>query len=145
MKLKECSVCKQYKVLWLSKPPTCKGCHSKTAKPKIVRRTEKKSNEITKSNEYYKDAIQRNIDKNGFCKCDNCDAPINHPSGRNVCHIIGFGADKRLYFDIANHFILCFKCADQEQNGDRTKMRIWPLFKEIRLQLLQTLIPQSRK
>ena len=69
--------------------------------------TETKKSEIKESGNYYRLAIALNIIKNkSVCRCDECGSPIKHPTGRNVCHIIGSGANKELYLDKRNNFIL---------------------------------------
>lgn len=122
----------------------CQTCAAKEQKP-IPKRSTKKTIDIAASDIYYNESIQKNVSKYGYCKCEECGDAITNPKGRNVCHVLGGGAYKVLYFNPINHFILCLRCGDIEQSGDRTKMKIWPKFKEIRLQLLQTLIPESRK
>ena len=116
-------------------------------KPKpIPRISKKKINEIERAKEYYANAINDNtIANKGLCKCEECGCTITSPSGSNVCHVIGMGANKKLYFERINHFILCKKCSDIEQNGDRKSMKIFPEWEKRRLQLLQSLIPKERQ
>lgn len=132
------------------KPPP----REKKPKKPIPKRSKKKLDEIRLSKEYYQKAIEANIQQhtnkkdvkqNQICKCDECFEKITSPSGANVCHIIGMGANKKLYFEPINHFILCLKCADIEQNGPRKSMKIYPEWEKRRLQLLQLLIPEHRK
>lgn len=75
-------------------------------KPKQVKAVfDKESANENKS--YYAKAIFLNIKKNnGRCKCDECGEDINKPTGRNVCHIIGKGANTALYHDVRNHLVL---------------------------------------
>lgn len=116
-------------------------------KPKpIPKRSKKKLDEIRLSKEYYQEAIKVNsLANKGLCKCEECGCTIITPCGNNVCHILGQGAYSRLYFETTNHFILCNKCSEIEQNGDRKSMRIFPEWEKRRLHLLQSLIPDHRK
>lgn len=123
MKLKQCSVCGEMTQLWKSKPPTCKKCYRPTP---IKRDTNKLSKEIKVNKEYYNAAIQKNVELNGYCKCENCGDTIINPTGRNVSHIIAKGTNKSLYLNPLNNFVLCLLCEDTWTNGDRTKMRVFP-------------------
>lgn len=80
-------------------------------KPKAIRKTVLKpiidKEAITANKSYYAKAIFANIERNkGKCRCDECGREIKTPTGRNVCHIIGKGANTALYHDIRNHLIL---------------------------------------
>lgn len=95
-------------------------------KTKIKVDTNKLSKKIKESNDYYQKQIQKNIDRNGECLCDNCGVTIPNPTGRNVSHIISKGANVALYYEEDNNFILCLPCEDIWTNGDKTKMHIFP-------------------
>lgn len=143
--------CGQSKVLIANKSTMqCHRCNEKrkndikSCKPKIknweqAAKALDQLRYIQESKEYYMRAIMANIQKNhGKCLCDNCDERINHPTGSNVSHIIGAGANKTLYHDDENHFILgnimkgdrcnCEQLFSDE--GKRQSMRIYPLFVE---------------
>jgi len=89
----------------------CQKCESirKAAAP-IRRITEKKKMEIKASNKYYADTIAKNMKRNnGTCLCDNCNEKINDPlnaKGSIVCHILSSGANKALYLNPLNSWIL---------------------------------------
>ena len=103
--------------------------------------TETKKSEIKESVNYYRQAIALNIIKNkSVCRCDECGSPIKHPTGRNVCHIIGSGANKELYLDKRNNFILgkgemfgeCNCGWSFDESGEKSEMEIYPKYLEIR-------------
>ena len=124
------------------KPPP----REKKPKKPIPRISKKKLDEIERAKLYYTNAINDNtIANKGVCKCEECGSPITAPRGNNVCHVVGQGAYSKLYFERINHFILCKKCSNIEQNGDRKSMKIYHEWERRRLILLQSLIPEHRK
>jgi len=77
--------------------------------------------------QYYKLALELNASKNqGDVVCEECGIVIPYPNDRNVCHVIGKGADIRLYHEIENHFVLCYRHVLQEESHHRKTMRIYP-------------------
>lgn len=114
-----------------------KYCYLKYNKPKpITKVSAKKRNEIIKSNDYYRAAIEANINRNkGICVCEECGATIRYPKGRNVSHIISAGANKSLYFDILNQNVLCLKCVELEESGDKRTMKLYNQREQIKQQL----------
>lgn len=98
-----------------------------------------KAERIKKNNEYYIWAINENIKRNnGVCRCDNCREKIYSPTGSNVSHIVGQGANGTLYYHPINHFIFGSskkydKCNCEEKFSDmgkRDTMAIYPIFLE---------------
>ena len=90
--------------------------------------------------QYYQQSIEANAEKNnGDVVCEECGIVITYPTGRNVCHVIGKGADIRLYHHPENHFILCHKHAIQEESHYKKKMRIYSkwLLKSIKLKSIR--------
>lgn len=99
---------------------------------------------IKNSQQYYLQAILDNQKANdGKCRCDECGNLIAHPTGRNVCHIVGSGANKKLYFDLRNRFILgkgalfneCNCGATFDDKGLKSTMNIFPKYEDIRIRL----------
>ena len=111
VKLKICSFCGKPSRLWKANPKSCAICWQKN-KPKTEDKTlnksiAKRTESIKESSNYYKKAIAQNIINNkGKCLCDECKQPIKAPTGRNCCHIIGRGANEKLYHHPLNNFIL---------------------------------------
>lgn len=105
-----------------------KYCYFRKFPQKPIKKVStKKIGQIKDSNNYYKKKIGINIIENkGKCKCENCDAVIENPTGRNVSHIIGAGANTTLYLDLENSYILCDKCEAEWTSGSRINMMIWP-------------------
>lgn len=102
----------------------CERCEAKR-KPKSAP-VKKAPKNIGENKAYYARQITSNIIKNkGKCICENCDAEIKHPVGRNVSHIISAGANAALYLDERNSYILCLTCEDIWTAGDKTTMRIY--------------------
>lgn len=93
-----------------------------------------------KRNKYYLEAITDNIQRNGICRCDECNNPIRNARGSNVCHIVGAGANKLLYLDKRNNFILgkgqlfgqCDCGVKFDDRGMKETMNIYPRYLEIR-------------
>lgn len=91
---------------------------------------------IVNSREYYLKAIVANQNENGgICRCDECNEPIMHPTGKNVSHIVGSGANKKLYHEKINNKILCSKCENIWTNGSKRSMKIFPECERIRIML----------
>jgi len=118
--------------------------HHKKEHPKQLKAALDKLEEIKLNQQYYLRAITDNILRNsGKCKCDECNEPIPHPTGRNVCHIVGSGANKKLYTDPRNNFILgkgLFKgecrCGIQfDDKGEKSTMKIYQKYLEVRTEL----------
>jgi hypothetical protein len=77
--------------------------------------------------DYYNQSIAANAAKNnGDVTCEECGLIIPYATGRNVCHVIGKGAEIRLYHHPENHFILCHTHAAQEETHHKKNMRIYP-------------------
>ena len=98
---------------------------------KINKVSKKQQKQIVQNKEYYQDAIQRNIKRfnRGECICENCGTEIPNPTGRNVSHVIGAGANIFLYHDPINNFILCFICEGiwtDNRGGSKGDMAIFP-------------------
>ena len=92
--------------------------------------SKKKQKQIVESKEYYADAIKENKDRfKGTCRCENCGNEILFPTGKNVSHVIGGGANLALYLDPINNFILCFTCEGiwtDARGGSKYDMAIFP-------------------
>ncbi len=72
----------------------------------IRKLSDEKRAEIKRSKMYYLEALVSNIKKNGKACCDECGMKIIRPNGSNVCHVIGKGADLRMYYEKTNNVIL---------------------------------------
>jgi len=139
-KLKPCKGCDKLSYIWAR--GKCKPCALKEKPPKKIQPvSEKKKQEIKTSNQYYRWAIDKNIIKNkGVCRCDECGEEIKSPSGRNICHIVSGGANKALYLEPINHFILgkgetfgeCSCGWKYDESGEKEKMNIYPRHVEVR-------------
>lgn len=143
---KQCSKCGYVGKLWRSKPPLCKNCAMKAdmmLAPKKTRQPIKKKpvdkEKLGERNEYYKRAIFANMKRNGgICRCDECGHEIRYPTGRNVAHIVGSGANETLYLIPENNFILgkgemfrecnCLSVFDDQ--GKKHTMKIYPIYVE---------------
>lgn len=77
--------------------------------------------------QYYQQARSANAAKNnGDWVCEECGIIIPHERGARVCHVIGKGADVRLYHHPENHFVLCHKHALLEESHHKKTMKIYP-------------------
>lgn len=105
-----------------------KPCYMKLNPPKPINKiTPKQKVRIVSSKKYYAEQIAANMLKNrGACICEECGATIMNPTGRNVSHIISGGANRELYLDHTNSFILCHVCEHQWTFIDPSTMKIWP-------------------
>lgn len=98
---------------------------------------------IQESQQYYLRAIVANQKKNeGKCLCDECEHLIPHPKGAHVCHIVGSGANKKLYLEPTNHVIIgkgftgeCNCGAKFDDEGKKSTMKIYPLYLRVREEL----------
>lgn len=98
--------------------------------------TKKQSESIKASKEYYRLAIDSNVSHNkGKCVCEECGCVIKEPTGSNVSHIVSKGANRELYLDPMNHFILCNIHEGQWTMHDKTVMNIYPESEERRIKL----------
>jgi len=96
---------------------------------------------IEEGKKYYVRALVLNSNKNnGKIRCDECGELIKHPTGSNVCHIVGKGANLTCYFDVRNHFILgkgemfgeC-ECKQKfDDRGEKKNMKIYEQYLKIR-------------
>lgn len=114
-----------------------KGMHPKKVKVGISRLpTKKQQDSIKTSKQYYRSAIESNVAQNkGKCVCENCDVIIAAPTGSNVSHIISKGANRALYFDPINHFILCMTCEACWTSFDKSQMAIYAESEERRIEI----------
>jgi hypothetical protein len=98
--------------------------------------TVKQYESIKASKEYYRLAIASNIAQNkGKCICEECGNQIKEPSGSNVSHIVSKGANRELYLDPLNHFILCDIHEGHWTMHDKTTMNIYHESEERRINL----------
>lgn len=96
----------------------------------------KQAQSIKHSKSYYALAIDSNRSANrGQCVCENCGKEIKNPEGKNVSHIVSKGANKELYLDPRNYFILCFDCENIWTTRQKTKMAIYAESEERRMLL----------
>lgn len=123
-------------------PQPKKGMPQKKPKVQLKRTpiskkpTAKQSDSIKASKEYYRIAIAANMAQNkGKCICEECGCVIANPTGSNVSHIVSKGANRELYLDPLNHFILCDIDEGHWTMHDKTKMNIYPESEERRIEL----------
>lgn len=57
--------------------------------------------------------------------CEECGRPIDNPWAGNVSHILTRGAHPEKAHDPRNINILCLRCHERWENGDRSNMRIY--------------------
>lgn len=73
---------------------------------------------------YYRASWDAAADDMGGCRCEECRAHLPVFSPNYVSHILSRGAHPEMAHDPDNHNILCQKCHDQWEFGDRTGMNI---------------------
>lgn len=104
----------------------CVRCAKKSYE-KVSKLSSKTKESIKASKIYYQVQLDSNKVKNkGKCICEECNKEIKEPSGRNVSHIISAGANKALYLEPLNNFILCVPCHHRWEFEDRQAMNIYP-------------------
>jgi len=104
----------------------CVRC-AKNSYEKTAKVSDKGKESIKASKIYYQVQIDTNKVKNkGKCICEECNKEIKEPKGRNVSHIISAGANKALYLEPLNSFILCVSCHNRWEFEDRQAMNIYP-------------------
>ena len=104
----------------------CKQCAIKTYS-KTPKTSDKTKESVKASKIYYQVQIDTNKVKNkGKCICEECNKEIKEPVGMNVSHIISAGANKALYLEPLNSFILCVPCHNRWEFEDRQAMSIYP-------------------
>lgn len=113
----------------------CKPCASKSyAKPPKL--SDKGKASVKANKIYYQVQIDTHKAKNkGKCICEECGKEIKEPKGNNVSHIISAGANKALYLEPLNSFILCVQHHLQWEGGDRKSMNIYEEAMERKLEL----------
>ena len=88
--------------------------------------SDKGKESIKASKIYYQVQLDSNkIKNNGKVICEECNKEIKEPKGRNVSHIISAGANKALYLEPLNSFILCVPCHNRWEFEDRQAMSIY--------------------
>jgi hypothetical protein len=128
-----------------------KDCYNRLHPPKPIKKSALKqklsperSDKIKVDRDYYAKSIHANIVKNkGFCRCDECCERIRNPTGRNVAHLIGKGANLALYHDRRNHVILgkgdiygeCNCLWMLDESGEWEKMKLADHIKQVKQQL----------
>lgn len=147
-KLCKCG-CGQRGLIWAK--GMLKSCYMKLHPYKPIKKSkirpktsDSRREKIKANNKYYLDAILRNKEKNGgICRCDECGEEIKHPTGRNVAHIIGSGANLALYHKIDNHLILgkgdmfgeCNCLFEFDESGRWQQMKVAEHVKEVKQRL----------
>lgn len=58
--------------------------------------------------------------------CEECMRPLAEYSAVYISHILTRGAHPEAAHDVRNTNILCWRCHNRWENGDRENMRIWP-------------------
>lgn len=58
-------------------------------------------------------------------RCEECMRPLREYSATFVSHILTRGAHPEMAHDCRNINILCFRCHNRYENGDRQNMRIY--------------------
>ena len=103
----------------------CVRC-AKNSYKKMAKVSDKGKESIKVNKIYYQVQIDTNKAKNkGKCICEECNKEIKEPKGMNVSHIISAGANKALYLEPLNSFILCVPCHNRWEFGDRQAMNIY--------------------
>jgi hypothetical protein len=123
-KKKICKSCKREDYIFSQ--GKCVRCY-KNSYEKVSKVSSKTKESIKASKIYYQVQIDTNKAKNkGKCICEECNKEIKEPIGRNVSHIISAGANKALYLEPLNSFILCVPCHNRWEFEDRQAMNIYP-------------------
>jgi len=103
----------------------CVRC-AKNSYEKMAKVSDKGKESIKASKIYYQVQLDSNkIKNNGKVICEECNKEIKEPKGRNVSHIISAGANKALYLEPLNSFILCVSCHNRWEFEDRQAMNIY--------------------
>lgn len=69
--------------------------------------------------------------------CEECMKPIRDYSAAHCSHILSRGAYPEMAIDPRNINILCLRCHNRWENGDRARMRIYPGNKRIIEELIE--------
>lgn len=118
-KNKTCSKCNRSRPLWRSSPPTCKPCALSESKP--LKRTSKNTQQkITADTKFYDELWSERKHE-----CEECGVHLGETWQRYMfSHILSKGAHPKLRHEKDNFNILCFKCHQQWEFGNRKTMRI---------------------